>query len=170
MTITHRSGKVFERARVERLFWSRIRKSRGCWEWTGRVRDSNGGPRPMLRLFYKVKGVQFHVSWIAARLCWELHFGAPGKAHVLHKCDNTICVKPSHLFKGNHLANMRDCAKKGRIRNNWRPNFLTERDRENVALMYAIGLSGAEVAAMFGCDRTYVYKVAKRQALLSEAR
>jgi len=36
------------------------------------------------------------------------------KKHVLHKCDNPKCVRPSHLYAGTDLDNARDRMVRGR--------------------------------------------------------
>ena len=38
----------------------------------------------------------------------------PGKAHILHRCDNRKCCNPQHLFWGTASDNVRDCILKGR--------------------------------------------------------
>jgi len=87
-------------------FWSRVRKTDRCWEWTGlRFADSmrygrfsfNGGSLRVHRL-----------SWILA------HGPIPDGLFVLHRCDNPICVWPDHLFLGTQAENIRDCVSKGR--------------------------------------------------------
>lgn len=36
--------------------------------------------------------------------------------YVLHRCDNPKCCNPSHMRRGTLSENMRDCATKGRLR------------------------------------------------------
>lgn len=89
---------------VER-FWSKVKKTRGCWLWIagknkrgyGWFRDSNGESR------------------LAHRVSWELVNGVvPDGLLVLHTCDNPSCVRPDHLFIGTHRDNVRDMIEKGR--------------------------------------------------------
>ena len=92
----------------EKRFWSRVRKSDGCWEWTGKPRrDRYGtiavGPRGGKKDF------------LAHRFSWQLHYGEiPEGMEVCHTCDNPPCVRPDHLFLGTHKVNMSDMGKKGR--------------------------------------------------------
>jgi hypothetical protein len=49
------------------------------------------------------------------RVAWKKSHGKiPRGKHVLHTCDNPSCVRPSHLFLGNHKDNMYDAFRKGR--------------------------------------------------------
>lgn len=50
----------------------------------------------------------------AHRLAWTLTHGDPGRAWVLHECDNPPCCNPGDLFLGNHAINMADRKRKGR--------------------------------------------------------
>jgi hypothetical protein len=85
--------------------WLNTAVSDGCWEWSG-YRDPNGYGRLNIS----------NVPVLAHRLSWE--FANGGKLtpaqHVLHKCDNPACVRPSHLFLGDQAANMADKMVKGR--------------------------------------------------------
>lgn len=75
-----------------------------CWEWTGKnVVDGYG------RLGTRNK------AYLAHRFCWAACVGEiPEEMQVLHKCDNRLCVRPSHLFLGTNLENVRDKESKGR--------------------------------------------------------
>lgn len=85
-------------------FWARIRKTRGCWIWTG----------AKITAGYGTLNVNGKTAY-AHRLSWSIHHGRiPGKLFVLHRCDNPACVRPSHLFLGTAKDNAVDMVKKGR--------------------------------------------------------
>lgn len=87
-------------------FWAKVAKGDGCWEWT--AGKAYGYGRFCVR-----HGHVMH----AHRYSYELRFGEiPLGMNVLHRCDNPGCVRPSHLFLGRQLENVRDMMAKGRAR------------------------------------------------------
>jgi hypothetical protein len=52
----------------------------------------------------------------AHRAAFEMANGRAPAAHVLHSCDNPLCVNPAHLSEGTHLENMKQCAERRRNR------------------------------------------------------
>lgn len=74
-----------------------------CWTWVGCRTERYG------QIYVGGKG------WRAHRFSWFMHFGEiPAGQCVLHRCDNTFCVNPAHLFLGTQLDNIRDKVAKGR--------------------------------------------------------
>lgn len=75
----------------------------GCWYWTGERlkigygRTYNDGSHEM-----------------AHRASYRLYKGDPAGKLVCHRCDNTLCVNPDHLFLGTHRDNTQDMLRKGR--------------------------------------------------------
>ena len=87
----------------ERLY-NKVEKTDGCWFFRGAITSQGYG---YLIINYRMK--QAH------RVAWELENGKiPDGLYVLHKCDNPICVNPSHLFIGTQKDNILDMCKKGR--------------------------------------------------------
>ena len=79
-----------------------------CWLWAGSIFPKNP-PRPRCYPPGNRNGFQAH------RLMWILRYGEiPLGKFICHHCDNTMCVRPSHLFLGDQESNMDDMVKKGR--------------------------------------------------------
>lgn len=85
-------------------FWIKVKQTNRCWEWTASLNNTGYG-------VFNLKG-----ETLAHRIAYQIFYGKIGDKQVLHKCDNTKCVNPDHLFVGNHDDNMKDKQKKGRSR------------------------------------------------------
>lgn len=95
-------------AGCEVRFWRKVRKTARCWIWTAAANDMGYGKFSIGRKFQNL---------YAHRVAWMLAFGQiPNGLCVLHRCDNTSCVRPDHLFLGTQLDNVRDMHAKGRAR------------------------------------------------------
>jgi len=73
-------------------FWRNVRKTDGCWIWTGTVTRQGYGQ------FSEKRGGRW-VHHLAHRASWLLkHNGiGPGRA-VVQTCGNRLCVRPEHLI------------------------------------------------------------------------
>src|SRR5690349_5065475 len=93
---------------LEGRFWSKINKKSDNECWEGLMKPHRSG---YCYLTYN------YIDYVIHRLSWILHFGdIPNNLHVLHKCDNTKCCNPKHLFLGTQDDNNKDKAKKNRAR------------------------------------------------------
>jgi hypothetical protein len=81
-----------------------------CRVWTRSV-DGRGYPQGRFGSSRSAKVERMH------RVVFELAVRplVPGE-YVLHRCDVRRCLRPDHLFAGDHAANMADMAAKGRGR------------------------------------------------------
>ena len=105
------ANKKFTPQRRIQKFWLKVQKCDHCWIWRGK---KSGG------YYGQVWNGQREVG--AHRWIYEATYGpVPLGLHVCHHCDNTLCVRPDHLFLGTHADNMRDCARKGRNSSQLRP-------------------------------------------------
>jgi hypothetical protein len=83
----------------------------GCWLWEGYARHITPN---YLQPEGSYKGKKLRV----AKIAWLLHNGEiPSGMHVLHRCNNSLCVNPAHLYLGSHQQNMRDLKCSDRARN-----------------------------------------------------
>jgi len=81
---------------------------RGCWLWDGCCYSSGYG---RVSIEWRERAVHRVSFWVFKGDDRVLH---DSNIHVLHKCDTPRCFRPSHLFLGNQLINMRDMRRKKR--------------------------------------------------------
>jgi len=90
-------------------------KNNDCLEWLGNYfhRLEKDKHKPMYPyMYYKAK------PWRGNRLVLFLSTGKlPKNKLALHKCDNTKCINPKHLYWGTHIDNVRDAYLRNRARN-----------------------------------------------------
>lgn len=108
---------------IERIL-SKIRKDEvtGCWIFTGAKITSRGGKDKESRKAgqYGYIGVGYKNVLVHRYMYWYYVLKSQGivlnrSMCVCHKCDNTVCCNPEHLFLGTHRDNSRDASNKGRL-------------------------------------------------------
>jgi hypothetical protein len=104
--MTKRKGYLSIQRPIGRRFWGKVIfpvNEADCWEYE--APPMKFGYR---RVRYKGK------AWLAHRLAYFLEYGTMPDV-VLHRCDNTACVRPSHLQAGTQADNIADMVAKGRL-------------------------------------------------------
>lgn len=150
---------VSPRSTLAERFWSKVRKTNGCWAWTG-SKDKDGYGQ-----IGKDGGHNGHLQ--AHRVSWELHYGPiPAGLQVLHHCDHPQCTNPRCLFLGTPADNARDKAQKGRAgaaRGEKNPNAkITEAEVREIRRAYATGKHTQEVLGLlFGVSQTRINDIVR---------
>lgn len=140
--------------KYEALFWSKVRKTESCWNWTA-GKDKDG---------YGISYVGFSIR--AHRQSYQMHFGAIHDGlFVCHRCDNPSCVNPAHLFLGTNTDNIMDASAKGRMRFGSRHgrSKLSDADVLSMRTMKAQGFSLDKLAIRFGMAKSQVSRIVKRE-------
>lgn len=153
--------------RPAKEFGEYLRKtSSGCIEWIGVTVRSNGRDSHRYGRFTRNS-----VKNLAHRVAYERQFGPiPKGLMVLHRCDNTLCCNPDHLFLGTHVDNMKDMSIKGRATRLSRPGKkgesspkakLTDAQVVEIRRLRAMGETVTILAAAYGVHSSYISRLAR---------
>lgn len=103
---------------VEERFWSKVDKNGPtpvltpelgpCWIWTAGANGNGYGAFSLTKDGRKSQMASHRMGWILQ------HEQIPPGLNVLHKCDNPLCVRGTHLFLGTVQDNSDDMVRKGR--------------------------------------------------------
>ena len=145
-------------------FWQRVNKGPGlgpqgdCWEWRGTTRNRYGS------------FLIFGNPTYAHRASYQMHFGLAAEDVICHKCDNPLCVRPDHLFKGTQTVNAKDMWVKQR--GSPPPHFygeehhmvtLSDAQVEELRDMAASGkYKQRDLAALFGVSQSTIWRIKHR--------
>lgn len=131
-------------------FEEKFERGRGCWEWQGATTDSGYG---------LVWRGEKRLNWRAHRVAWTIYNGdiLPEELLVCHDCDNPPCVRPDHLFLGNHQDNALDAARKGRLHTK-----LTPEEVKEIRALCAQGIGRNEIARQYEVSGTLIRYIKER--------
>jgi len=144
-------------ARRPTRFWSKaLRPEKGCWLWQGPVTRKGYG----------------HFTWRkgdsrrAHRAAWELAYGpVPAGRWVLHYCDTPACVRPGHLYIGDHAANTADMIRRGRKRRgeDCHKSGLKNTDIPRIRALVQSGIPKTHVARAYGVSPIAIWMIVQRR-------
>lgn len=129
----------------------KIDKKTNCWNYT-MYKDKRGYGRTT----YKNK------TWLLHRLSYYLFRGKFKKdKYICHKCDNTSCINPDHLFVGTQKDNMQDMISKGRdgFGENHPCAKLNEKQVKDIRKKIKFGLSLREIAKQYDVNFTSIRSI-----------
>lgn len=126
----------------------------GCWLWVGS--ETKG---------YGKLGHKDHTFSYAHRISYELYKGdIPNSLFVLHKCDNSFCVNPEHLYCGTHAQNMNDM----HVRKRNAPRYgefcgKAKLKEQQVLEIRASKLTPAQLSKKYKIARETIYQILNRR-------
>lgn len=129
----------------------------GCWLWTAKLKQNKRGTG-----YGVIHGGRPNGRWLYAhRVSWEIYRGGiPPDADVLHKCDNSLCVNPDHLYLGDQAQNNKDRDERGRhVPLRGALNGNAKLTWEDVATIRESKLSSLRLAQFIRIDPSTIRKV-----------
>ena len=128
----------------------------GCWNWS-LTKDKDGYGK------IKISGKHWRVH---RAVYFTLNPDADKRLHVLHRCDNTCCCNPEHIYLGTNCDNVRDKVARGRQSRpigELHPGAKLTEDRvRDVRAILNQGLTQAEIGRQFGISQASVSLIKNR--------
>lgn len=129
-----------------------------CWIWEGYTSNGYGKIRINKKLY--------SVHRVMAAICKGLDI-EDKSIYVCHRCDNTLCCYPDHLYLGNALTNAgdRDERKKSNLPRGDEHYAikLKSADIEKIFKLSASGKQQKEIAAIFNVNKGTIQHVLVRK-------
>ena len=119
-----------------------------CWNWKlRRMWDGYG------KVVHRGKTHRAH------RMSYKIFVGEiPAGMYVLHKCDNTGCINPDHLFTGTASDNAIDMVNKGRqVGQSKLEPFMMDYIKDSQSLPVA------QIADLFGVSTSTIRRIRKQR-------
>jgi len=149
-----RSGISFKgkkNVNIEESFWAKVDQQGpdDCWEWKASCnRDGYG---------------QFwigHTFVPAHRFAYVVKYNEKisSKDIICHRCDNTKCCNPNHLFKGTTFDNVKDKLQKGRHKYGTHPRFY-EGEVYLMRRLYLFKVPINKIAKMFLTNQSVIWRI-----------
>jgi hypothetical protein len=133
-------------------FWNKVRKTDGCWEWTG-AKSSYGHGN------IKIDGI----ARGAHRVVLELEgIDVPSGMVVRHNCDNPSCVNPDHLRLGSQGDNVQDMHDRKRHKI-LRGSRMSLDDAIEIRALVKAGAKQRDLAKDYGVSPQYINSIVKHR-------
>lgn len=139
---------------LERFEEKYIKVESGCWEWTATKHERGYG------YFHTSRDYSPRKMDYAHRVSLFLYEGLrDDEKVVLHRCDNTSCVNPTHLSLGSMLDNTTDMMEKGRYISS--AQKVTKEQVEEMIKLRGQGVMGKDIAKQFNMSRSHVSRLTR---------
>lgn len=147
---------VYQETDLERLQKKFTVADNGCWNWNFPRADGRANT-----FFYRGK------PQAAYRAAYQILVGpVPDGMCLLHRCDNGLCVNPSHIFLGDRKDNYHDMVTKGRsnIARGEMKKTIAKLSDEIIREIRKSPLNGNQLAKKYGVHRQTIYDVRSGKA------
>jgi hypothetical protein len=149
---------------IDRIYEKIIKDSNtGCWNFIGATNKEKG--YGLIKIENRTVRVHRYIWWyfmLRDSISWKNFIESYLGLEVCHKCDNTICINPEHLFIGTHLDNIRDCRNKKRIvlpKIHGEQRYNAKLTESQVLEIYKMEGSNKKIAEIFCIDASLVSRI-----------